>query len=66
MNKLYQDKNWLYKKYIEEKLSSEEIEKLCPHKNIHYWLHKFGIPPRTLSQAKIERDKKYKLFSLNP
>ena len=58
MNKLYQDKNWLYKKYIEEKLSIGKIAKLCSHKTIDHWLKKFGIPTRTLSQASLERNKK--------
>ena len=44
--KLYQDKEWLYQKYIIEKLSTYKIAELCKvcHGTILYWLHKFNIP----------------------
>lgn len=44
--KLYQDREWLYQKYIVEKLTVRKIGELCKvcHVTILYWLHKFNIP----------------------
>lgn len=38
--------------YVEKKLSSYEIGKMlgCNPKTVTYWMHKFGIPPRTRSE----------------
>ena len=43
--RLYQDKNWLYKKYVKERLSCEEIGRLCGvHRTTVYrWLVHYGI-----------------------
>lgn len=51
--KLYQDKDWLYKKYIIEKLNPYQIAKLynVDHKTIRIWLKKFNIPIRSISEA---------------
>lgn len=48
MEKLYQNKEWLEKKYIEEKLSMNVIGGICKidSKTIWYWLKKFNIPCR--------------------
>lgn len=50
----YKNKDWLYQKYIKERLSMWEIAKLInrDHSSIHYWLRKFNIPTRTLSEAR--------------
>lgn len=51
--KSYQNKSWLYQKYINEKLSSIEIAKICNcnYQNILYWLENFKIKRRTMSEA---------------
>jgi len=53
MIKLYQDKEWLEQKYIEEKLSKSAIAKLCNIGNttVLYWLKKSNIPRRSQSEA---------------
>lgn len=45
MEKLYQIKNWLYKKYWKEKLNPSEICKICDvsRSTIFRWLQKFDI-----------------------
>ena len=50
---LYHDKNWLYKKYVTEKLSSVAIAKMCNtyEARVWYWLKKFNIPTRDRSNA---------------
>jgi len=60
-NKLYRNKKWLYQKYVEEKLSMEEIGKLinCPYSLIFLWLHKLNIPIRSRSEALKLSNKKY-------
>jgi len=49
MIKKYQDKKWLEKKYISEKLSQRQIGKLCKTSNvvILYWMKKFNIFARS-------------------
>lgn len=52
--KLYQNKAWLYQKYIIEKLSCLKIAKICEiksHVTISVWLKKFDIKTRTVSEA---------------
>ena len=51
--KLYQDKEWLYNKYVNEKLSQEWISKLCnvTQNAIWKWLRKHNIQSRSLSEA---------------
>jgi len=53
MDKLYQNKEWLEKKYLEEKLSTRTIQKLCgvSNRTICKWLIKFSIPCRSYSEA---------------
>lgn len=47
--KKYRNKEWLYNKYINEKLTTIEIGKLCDCSNalISSWLKKYDIPVRT-------------------
>lgn len=57
--KLYQDREWLYQKYIKEKFNPVEIAKLCKanHKTIRIWLIKYNIQIRSISEAtKIAMD----------
>ena len=51
--KLYKNKNWLYQKYIKEKLSSNKIGKMTGVKSsaIRCFLMKFGIPIRSCSEG---------------
>jgi len=53
MNKLYQNKNWLYQKYWNEELSTKQIAKEANVYNtiISYWMKIFDIPRRTKSKA---------------
>jgi len=53
MMKLYQDKLWLYQKYLTEELSTSQIGKLCGMNNgtIWYWLNKHGIKIRSIAEA---------------
>lgn len=46
--KLYTNKEWLYSKYINEELSTDEIGDICScsMETIRTWLHKFNIPVR--------------------
>jgi len=52
MIKLYKDKNWLYQKRWNEKLTQCEIAKLCNvcHATIQYWLKKFNIKKETINR----------------
>lgn len=52
------NKEWLYRQYVELGLSSSDVAIGCgcSENNIHYWLHKHGIPRRSISEA---RDKKH-------
>ena len=51
--KLYQNKEWLKNKYINEKLPTTQISKICYStiSTIKYWLKKFNIPIRSISEA---------------
>lgn len=60
---LYQDRDWLYDKYVKQKLSTVEIARLyreeenrwCDPNTISRWLKKHDIPIRTLQQAQQNR-----------
>jgi len=60
---LYQDKDWLYQRYVREKLSTVEIARLyreeenkwCDPNTISRWLKKHNIPMRTLAEAQQNR-----------
>jgi len=60
--KLYQNKEWLYQKYVIEQLSFCEIARLC---NVHAstietWINRFNIKTRSIGEGiKIAREKKY-------
>lgn len=49
----YNNKNWLYHKYIEEQLSIPEISKICGARlsTIWGWLKKFNIQTRTVGES---------------
>lgn len=49
----YYDRQWLYQKYIEEKLSITKIAEICGVgcTTIKYWLKKYSIPIRSESEA---------------
>lgn len=53
MMKKYQDKEWLYRKYIVEGLSIQKIAILCQvsYITIWKWLNKFDIQRRSISEA---------------
>ena len=44
----FKDREWLYKKYIEERLTCKQISRLCGchQRTIHQRLVEFGIPRR--------------------
>lgn len=50
----YRNKKWLYKKYIEEELTSSDIAKIvgCGRHIIIKWLKKFGIKIRGISETR--------------
>lgn len=50
---LYKNKNWLYEHYINQKLSSTKIAKICncSDSTIRTWIKKFNIKMRTKSEA---------------
>ena len=52
--KPYWSREWLFQKYITEKLSSAEIANQfgCRDANILYFLRKFGITTRTMNEAR--------------
>jgi hypothetical protein len=60
---LYQDKAWLYQKYVQEKLSTVEIARIyreehnqwCDPNTISRWLKKHDIGMRTLAEAQQNR-----------
>ncbi len=60
---LYQDKEWLTEKYVNEKLSTVEIARLyreeqnrwCDPNTISRWLKKHDIPMRSLHEAQQNR-----------
>ena len=47
----FRDRDWLYLKYVEERLSTLQIARLCNchYRTIHQWLIRFGIPRRPFS-----------------
>lgn len=51
--KLHQDKDWLYRKYVDEKLSMKKIAKICNvcDSTIIYFLRKLKIETRNKSEA---------------
>lgn len=53
MNKLYHNKEWLYKKYWEEKLSRSKMAELCNVSDtiILLWMKKYNLPRRSRSEA---------------
>ena len=53
MDKLYKDKNWLYRQYWIKQLSLPKISRLCNISipAIVYWMDKFKIKRRTISQS---------------
>lgn len=60
---LYQDRDWLYQKYVKEKLSTVEIARTyreqenrwCDPNTISRWLKKHDISMRTLAEAQQNR-----------
>ncbi len=60
---LYQDKDWLYQKYVKEKLSTvqiardyrEESNRWCDPNTISRWLKKHNIAMRSLAEAQQNR-----------
>lgn len=67
MIKNYHNKSWLEKKYLTDKMSSVQISKLegVGHCIILRWLHRFGIPVRTLNESHPEKFNFSKEFLLN-
>jgi len=53
----YQNKEWLYNKYYVEKLSQNDIARLCKvsHSTIQYWLKKCNIISRNLNEITHQR-----------
>ena len=59
----YQDRDWLYQKYIKEKLSTVEIARIyreeenkwCDPNTISRWLKKHNIQMRSLAEAQQNR-----------
>jgi hypothetical protein len=51
--KLYHSREWLYQKYVVEKLSCYKIAKLCDDygERVWYWIEKFGLDTRGRSEA---------------
>jgi len=51
---MYRNKEWLYNKYINEKLSTFQIDKLCgvSPTAIRYWLVKYNIPRRSIGESR--------------
>lgn len=52
MEELHKNKDWLEKKYLQEKLTTEKIGKLCgvSRKIVSKWLDKFLIPRRSVNE----------------
>jgi len=53
MLKLYQNKEWLRQKYIDEELSTVQIAKICGVvcSTIWHWLIKYNIPIRSINEG---------------
>lgn len=63
-DKWYIDKDWLYQKYIIEKLSYDDIVKIIGSKSnrpIRNYLKKYGIKSRDMSECGRSRVEKIKL-----
>ena len=62
MEKLYQDKEWLYEKYIVEKLSTRKIANICKcsHTTIIGWLDIYRITARTKSETMLGKKNRYR------
>lgn len=61
--KLYHDRNWLYQKYINEKLSMRNIAKICEVDTmaILYFMKKFKIKRRSKSECLLgEKNPRWK------
>ncbi len=60
---LYQDRDWLYQKYVKEKMSTVEIareyreqeNRWCDPNTISRWLKKHNISMRSLAEAQQNR-----------
>jgi len=52
---LFHNRQWLRKKYIDEKLSIREIAKICSvdHTTIYYFLKKFGLDTQRKLSVKM-------------
>ncbi len=52
------NKSQLEKWYLKEKLSSKEISRKykCSEHKVNYWIEKFGIKKRTISEAAYQRN----------
>lgn len=67
----YQDYDWLYEKYVKEKLSTVEIarqyrdeeNRWCDPNTISRWLKKHDIPMRSLAEAQQNRHAEAKEIS---
>ena len=51
--KRYRDKEWLFQKYVDEKLSTQQIARMlgCSDGTVWQWLKKHNIPTRSKSEA---------------
>ena len=47
----YKNKEWLYNKYHNEKLSIAQINKICGMASIIYWLKKYNISRRSDAES---------------
>ncbi len=59
-SKLYQDENWLKEQYCQNCLSTVKIAKMVKTSTsvIQYWMSKYGIASRSLSEARQEAKKR--------
>lgn len=60
-NAIYKNKEWLEDKHINEKLSTNKLAKKCQvvQNTIWYWLKKFDIPIRSVSEGNHIRQANY-------
>ena len=56
---LFHNRQWLWKKYLDEGLSIREIACICEvdHKTIYYYLKKYGI--NTERKIRVKKEKTY-------
>lgn len=68
MKKLYKNKEFLIQKYVDEKLSMNEVAKICGcgTTTIHTFLIKYNIPRRTKSEAHKGKKRPYMTGKNNP